>query len=107
MAAFKFAAALSNSVCVEEASFKMAVAEAVAVARVAFDPTVYSPGLVPSVVLVAYQFAESTDICKVVLLVGVGGVLLLLQETTNTPKARQKSAAILINFTRIADFMIA
>jgi hypothetical protein len=98
---------LSISVCVEVELFKIAVADATAVVSVALEPTVYWPGLVPSVVLLRYQFAESTAFCKVVLLGGGVELPLLLQEIINTPNDKQNSAAIEIILTRIADFMIA
>jgi hypothetical protein len=103
------AAALSSCVWVEVALFKIVVAEAMAVFRGAFEPTVYCPGLVPSAVLLIYQFAESIAFCRFVLSVaGGGGVeLLLLHELIKTTKDRPMSAAMVIILNRIVDFMIA
>jgi hypothetical protein len=90
--------------------FRIVVAEAMAVFSAAFEPTVYCPGLVPSVVLLIYQFAESNAFCRFVLFVTGGGgaeLLLLLQELIKTTRDSPKSAAMVIILTRIVDFMIA
>jgi hypothetical protein len=94
---------------VEVVFVKIAVADAMAEFSGAFEPTVYCPGLVPSVVLLMYQFAESTAFCKLVVLGGGGGgvLSLLLQELIKTTNDRHMSAAIVIILNRIADFMIA